>query len=133
MSPISGRLDVQYLKDGRWLLTRELRYTHRDFGLIVVPEGTITDLDSVPRLPLAFWLVKGAAVLAPVIHDWLYQEGRIGLEDITREDADRIFLEIMEEEGVWWWRRRLIWAGVRAGGWLAWNKHRKAEEDPDFV
>lgn len=132
MSPISEYPQVAYAGKGQWVLTDDLHYQSR-LGKITVPKGFRTDLDSVPRLPLAYWLCKGAAVVAPIVHDWLYREGSIGDYVITRKQADDIFLEIMEEEGVSRWRRRLVWLGVRAGGWRPWGDYREDEEDPEFI
>lgn len=134
MSPITDHPAIAYAGGGRWWLTDDLTYTHPTFGEIVVPEGTETDLDSVPRLPFAYWLTKNASVTAAIIHDWLYQQGKIGDRPITRGDADGIMLDIMEDEGVSWWQRRMIWFGLRIGGWLAWNKHRaKDDQEPGFI
>jgi hypothetical protein len=45
-----------------------------------------------------------------VLHDDLYAKRA------ERSFADRVFLEAMEAEGVPWWRRRLMYAAVRAFG-----------------
>ena len=132
MSPITEHPQVAYVGNGKWVLTDDLAYQSR-YGRIVVPKGFRTDLDSVPRLPLAYWLTKNASVTGAVVHDYLYASGRIGDFRITREQADEVFLEIMDEEGVSWWRRRLIWLGVRAGGWRPWGDYREDDEGPDFV
>jgi len=44
---------------------------------------------------------------------------------ITRKEADAIFLEAMQVAGVNWFSRHVIYSGVRAGGMVAWNKHRR--------
>jgi hypothetical protein len=125
-------LNVEYLSDGKWRLTGELAYTHYDYGTIVVPTGTVTDFDSIPRLPFAHWLLKNSTVTGAVVHDYLYSTGCINDDPITRAQADKVFLDAMKDEGVGWWRRRMIWTGVRTGGWIAWNKHRDRDE-PTFI
>lgn len=131
MPPFRDNPSIKYLGDGKWMLTEDFVYFHAVEGMITVPEGTITDLDSVPRLPFAYMLTKNASVLGALVHDDLYQKGYIQGENITRAEADGIFLDLMEEEGVSWWQRRMIWLGVRLGGWIPWNKHRDA--DPTFI
>jgi hypothetical protein len=84
--------------------------------VIVVPEGVVTDFASVPRLPLMFLLTAESAHEAAVIHDYLYSK-----QDVPRSLADAVFREAMGASGEPGWRSWLMWAGVRAGGWLAWN------------
>lgn len=130
MTPILTPTAVEHVGGREWVLIRELRYEHPHYGLIVVPEGFHTDFDSVPRLPFAYWLAKNASVTGAVVHDWLYASGRIGDRPISRLEADRIFRDVMEEEGVSWWRRAMIYRGVRLGGWLPWGRYRDHDEAP---
>jgi len=130
MTPILTPTAVEHVGGREWVLIRELRYEHPQYGLIVVPEGFRTDFDSVPRLPFAYWLTKNASVTGAVVHDWLYASGRIGDRPISRLEADRIFRDVMEEEGVSWWRRAMIYRGVRLGGWLPWGRYRDDDEAP---
>lgn len=97
--------------------------------IVVVPAGFECDLDSVPRLPLAYWLAKGRTVTAAVVHDWLYKSGRLhrGGPAITRAEADRIFLAAMRDEGVAWRHRVLIYAAVRVAGRRSWRRHRRRQ------
>src|SRR3990167_4772239 len=90
-----------------------------------VPAGTETDLDSVPRLPLAYWLVKGRARKSAVLHDWLYTIQK------PREWADQVLWAGMETEGVGGIYKRLIFAGVRLGGWHAYGKKDQPVEEGD--
>jgi len=98
---------------GRWILSKSLQYVGNDGWVVAVPKGFSTDLDSVPRIPFAYAWLKGRAVKSAVIHDWLYSKRH------DRKEADKIFLEAMEEEGVPSWRRLPIYLAVRAFGWLA--------------
>jgi hypothetical protein len=84
--------------------------------VFVVPEGFVTDFASVPRLPLAFLLAGNEAHEAAVIHDFIYCKRLT-----TREMADAVFREAMGATGEPAWRRFLMWAGVRLGGWVAWK------------
>lgn len=87
---------------------------------IVVPAGFVWDGGSVPRI---FWnLVDpwGSASKAYLLHDWLY-----ATQQRSRLVSDAILMEAMEVLGVSWWKRNLIYKGVRIGGMFAWNAHRK--------
>lgn len=89
--------------------------THRE---ITVAGGFRFDLASIPR---ALWPVIAPfelSIAAPLIHDWLYRGND---RRYTRSQADRIFRELMQREGVSWWRREAAYVAVRAFGGKAWN------------
>jgi hypothetical protein len=82
-----------------------------DLALFLVPVGFRTNLASVPRLPVVYWLCGGRANKPAVLHDYLYSTGQV-----PREVADAVFREAMEVVGVPKAYRWLMWAGVRLGG-----------------
>jgi hypothetical protein len=90
--------------------------------VFAVPEGFVTDFASVPRLPLAFLLTGDSAHEAAVIHDFLYSTNKV-----PRSLADRVFEEAAQVSGEPGWKAWLMWAGVRLGGWMAWNNHRSTD------
>lgn len=116
-------LEVRWLPDdGTAELLKELVYQSASLrAAIVVPKGFVTDFASVPRLPITFALTGDTAHEAAVVHDYLYQTHRAGGCAIERAQADGVFLEAMEATGIPWWRRRLMWSGVRIGGWGSWR------------
>jgi uncharacterized protein DUF1353 len=83
---------------------------------LTVPAGFKTDFASVPRLPIAYLVAGDVCHRAPLLHDFLYRQGQI-----PRAWCDRIFLEAMVAEGVSWWRRRAMYAAVRAAGGAAYQ------------
>lgn len=96
------------------------RYASDIGGLITVNIGFRTDFASVPRLGIIYAMLGNYAHQPAVIHDYLYATA------ITdRKTADNILLEAMSVIGLPWWRMWPIFAGVRMGGWHAWNQHRK--------
>lgn len=103
--------------DGKWLLVQPLIYSSdlakRTF---TVPAGFQTDLASVPRLPLVYLLCGDCAREAAVIHDWLYST-----HETDRATADAILREASACTGVPWWRRWLMYWGVRLGGASHWD------------
>ena len=107
-------------QDGReWKLCTPLAYRSRGGVRYRVDSGFTTDGASIPRL---FWRLIGppfAARYAPaaLIHDALYATG-YG----DRQAADRLFREMMAVLDVKPWRRLLMYAAVRAGGWLPWSR-----------
>lgn len=103
--------------DGQWVLVQPLVYlsdvAKRAF---TVPAGFQTDLASVPRLPLVYLLCGDCAREAACLHDWLYSA-----RETDRAMADAILREASACTGVPWWRRTLMYWGVRVGGASHWD------------
>ncbi len=119
------RLRTERLANGKRELLADL--TRQSCGAtIVVPEGFPTDFSSIP-----FWarfVVRWSRVdVAGVVHDWCYD---IGLTDPSgqpsRELSDAIWRDIARrgESRANTFQAWVCWAGLRLGGWIAWNKHR---------
>lgn len=117
--PFETDLDVHFIR-GRMgvVLDADLVYRTLDDGLITVKSGFESDFASVPQFLGSLIPKVGRLRDAAVVHDWLYRGHRNSMR--TRADADRIFRQAMKECGVWWWRRWMAWAGVRAFGRLSW-------------
>lgn len=103
--------------DGLWVLVSDLVY-ESDLAkrVIAVPAGFPTDLASVPRLPIVYWLSGGTSTEAAVVHDWLYRSHLL-----PRDVADAVLREASAVTGVPAWRRWMMWAGVRAFGGAYWK------------
>lgn len=106
-------LKVQKLKkDGTWQVIEDFIYRSHLLGrTVTVPAGFVTDFASVPRLPLVYLATGNTAQEAAVIHDYLYQA-----HSVSRKHADQVFKEAMKASKVSWWRRSLMYFGVRVGG-----------------
>lgn len=96
------------------------RYQSDLIGLIAIPVGFETDFASVPRLGILYALLGDRAHEPAVVHDYLYATALT-----TREISDKVLLEAMGVLGLPFWQKWPIYAGVRLGGWYAWNQHRK--------
>ncbi len=91
---------------------------------IIVPAGFVTDLASIPQL---LWNVLppiGAYDEAAVVHDYLFQQPPAG---VTLPLANAVLNEAMGVCRVRRWKRCAIYAGVIVGGWVPWNRYRRAE------
>ena len=106
------------MDDGKWRLTAPLIYDSDVAGkVIVVPTGFITDLASVPRVPIAYMLAGGTSNEASVVHDYLYTS-----HIVDRQTADAVLREASAVTGVPAWRRAIMWASVRAFGGSHWDE-----------
>ena len=99
--------------------------------LVRVEPGTESDGASIPwfaRWP--FTPDRQSLLRQAFIHDELHRRQRAKLHGewikVTRSLADAIFRRAMEEEGVNFLGRWTVWAGLRIGGWVAWNRSRRA-------
>jgi hypothetical protein len=88
------------------------RFRYREYE---VPDGFLTDGASIPRL---FWSILypfGPYFPAALPHDYFYSPESDHL-NLTRKQADLIFLQAMKDVGVDWLTRHTIYRAVRIGG-----------------
>ncbi len=121
-------LDVRRTLDG-WRLDAPFRLD-TGAGIVEVPAGFVTDFASVPRLPLVFLLTGDTAHAPAVVHDWLYRT-----QTTSRAFADAVFREAMgvgpRAEPAW--RRWIMWAALRAFGWVAWRANQRRAQRSSTV
>ena len=108
-----SKLLVKDLMNGKFELVGDYVYQIEEYS-IRVPKGFITDYASIPRIFRAIVLPYGKHSGASVVHDYLYSKG-CDL-NIERKKADKIFLEILKEEGVNPILARLMYIAVRIFG-----------------
>lgn len=121
-------LRLEFLDDTRFQLIEPFEFLSEvTESIIRVPSGFVTDFASIPRVLWALLPPTGRYGKAAVVHDWLYQTREAGTHRVWRADADSVLLEGMQVLEVRWSQRWAIYAGIRLGGWVAWNKYRKAE------
>lgn len=104
-----------------WVLMEPLIYICDNGDVICAPAGFITDLASIPGLFQNLIHVNDAHRLPAIIHDYLFV-----IQDRSRAEVDAVFLEAMKSAGVSWWKRNVMYAAVRAGGWLPWGKNAES-------
>ena len=97
---------------------------------IEVPKKFRFDGFSAPR---GTWNIIGSPFLPRnigpgLVHDYLYRTGcdKHG-NKVSRKTADLILDHCLMLNGVPKWRRFLVHKGLRAGGWVAWRKHRSKD------
>ena len=91
----------------------------------IIKKGFWWDGASFPRavMPLLGGPLRGPYVISTLFHDVCYAAKLYE----KRIDADEILLAMLALEGCSWWKRHEIYAGVRMGGWLAWNSKTDKE------
>ena len=91
--------------------------------IFVINAGFISDGASIPKL---LWPLLGHPFdwrwrRESVLHDFFY---RTQPQGVRRKDADKIFRKEIRARGLSWIRSWSMYAGLRAGGWVTWRKHK---------
>ena len=118
-APPGTALEREFADGGAWTVESPLEWRIGETrSVVVVPQGFVHDKASVPRALWSFFPKSGPYTRAAVIHDWLYWA-----QPCTRAQADNLLMIAMQESGVSWWRRQLVYRGVRTGGDGAWRQN----------
>lgn len=116
----SKNIALMGVGDKKFVVLRDykLRYVRESRGEtteITIPEGTPTDLGSIPWF--VRWVISVASAPVPfAVHDYLYR-----FSDTSRSECDAVMLALMEycKTPKYRWQRKIAFAGVRSGGWAA--------------
>ena len=114
------------------MTTKPLRYVCKALNAaLYIPEEFITDLASVPRLPLTWYIAGGRAIRPALPHDFAYQFGYFllaggGKLAVARDQADTVIHEACLADPISGADDRitagLIYSAVRVGGRGVWNE-----------
>ena len=108
-----SRLNTCPIDDKYWEVLEEYSY-ETSKGLVVVPKGFRTYYATETKNLINIINNYVKHVRSPFVHDWLYSsQCKI---DITRAEADKVFLEIMVEWNVKKYKRILMYILVRMFG-----------------
>jgi hypothetical protein len=100
----------------------------------VIPKGFKFDGASIPKF-LHTWLSPvGVLLMGGLVHDYAYKyatlkrkgKGTYGI--LTQKEADVIFRDINIEINGFHFLNYLAYWALRLGGFVAWNAHRKVNE-----
>ena len=114
-------LKTEKIGSQKWKLLEDVQVSSLGY-CINVQEGFVSDMASIPKL---FWNLIGSPFTgryteAALVHDALYAS-----EALPRKEADGVFLELMAQAGVSYWKRySMYWAVRLGGGGLVWKKHK---------
>ena len=109
-----------------WRIVAGFSFIDQDGSEWPVAQGTITDGASIPR---CLWLIAGhprATTIgqAAAVHDVCYRYWRG-----SRAECDARLIRGMQVLGASLAKRLVIKAGIRSGGWVAWNRYRRQERE----
>ncbi len=115
------RVDADYIVAAPYTLAYWLDGDRRE---VTVPRGMLTDLSSSPRFAALVGIRRvGRHLEASIVHDFLYIAWQYLTDGTAREAreedrrfSDALMLTAMENAGVGWTRRNLIYRAVRTFG-----------------
>ena len=114
-----------------WTITKDFKYKLRGQEY-VIPKGFTFDGASVPKFLASFLSPVGVLLIGGLIHDYAYKYAALKPADkkdplliLDQQHADKIFRDINIEVNGFHFLNYLAYYGLRVGGFLAWNKHRK--------
>jgi hypothetical protein len=120
-------------------LIEPLEYLSRDGTRYCAPKGSTTDGVSTPKIVrmLPGYDATGDDWWSGVLHDSAYrnflqkklEDGTWAKADLSQAEADRLILEAMAAQRVGWFRRHVIYIGLRFFGWRAFEEDRR-KHDP---
>jgi hypothetical protein len=106
----------------------------------VIPQGFRFDGASIPKF-LHTWLSPtGVLLMGGLVHDYAYkyatlmksgQRETMGTNALNQKRADQIFRDINIEQNGFHFLNYLAYYALRIGGFVAWNGHRKRNEEPE--
>ncbi len=136
--------------DRKWRLVEDWYYPLPVPGnfILVIRAGFIFDAASIPRIFWFFLSPTGLLLIPGLVHDGAYKNGYLwvieeGGEWVGNLEAapchkwnvgaprafwDDIFRLVANDVNGMAPINRAAWLAIRAGGWVAWNNHRKKDK-----
>lgn len=91
-----------------------------DRDLIEVPVCFWTDWASIGYAASIISPIDPAICRSAIGHDFLYFIGYAGSQAV----CDEFIAEGMRVENAPYWKRGVVWTGLKLGGWRTWNRYR---------
>jgi len=140
--PVLMRILVWIFEVRQWELVNNWYFELENGIQIVINKGFIFDGASIPRPLWALLSPVGLLLIPGLIHDYgykfdqLWQVNKDGtltpfLGKSGRKVWDDLFRSVGQQVNGFSFIDTLAWSGLRVGGFIAWNKHRKINEIPD--
>ena len=104
------------------LLDENFVYLDKVHGYVWVPKGFDFDLMSIPQPIQSIMPKVDVYNAACMIHDWLYS-----LQPFKRSECDAVFKRALEDCGVGFFKRNMIYTFVRMFGFIRWNQVKSEE------
>lgn len=113
-----GKTIIERLNSSEYAMRSSLIFENAEFK-VQVKKGFVTGGASIPPY---MWSVigcpfSGKYVGSAIIHDALYATHKL-----TKEESDKLFLHMMEDNGVKKWKRTVMYLAVKLLGNASWDE-----------
>jgi hypothetical protein len=115
--------NVTILLDDSFRLERPY-FVRLDDDYHCIPEGFVTDLGSIPRVPVVYLLLGGRGHKAAIVHDWLYRTGFY-----TQEVCDYYYYLLLRLTKIDYPSAWAMHKGLQIGGHKAYNAYAMARAE----
>ena len=119
------------LSTRNWVLTDDWKY-NIDGTEYVILAGFQFDGASIPKFLRTFFSPVGVLLIGGLVHDYAYKYKTLlevnkkkTMGEITQARADEMFRDINDIVNGFYTMNYLAYWSLRAGGFVAWNGHRK--------
>ena len=129
-----GAIKMWMLGSRQWTITKDFEYSLGK-DEYVIPAGFQFDGASIPKFLRSFLSPVGVLLIGGLVHDYAYKyaallPGGRGAKNkplllLDQKRADEIFRDINIEINGFFLLNFLAYWGLRVGGFMAWNGHRK--------
>ena len=116
-----------------WEITKDWHYKI-DGTDYVIPAGFQFDGASIPKFLRAFFSPVGVLLVGGLVHDYAYKYTTLlkknkkeTMGELDQKRADQIFRDINCNVNGFYTMNYLAYWSLRAGGFVAWNGHRKRD------
>ena len=128
-----GALKLWVFGTRHWEVVKDFHYSFSGVDF-VIPKGFKFDGASVPKFLAQFLSPVGVLLIGGLILDYGYKYETLLKKDGTdigkksQKWMDGVFRDINIEINGFYFLNYLSYWALRLGGWVAWNKHRDANE-----
>ena len=129
-----GALLLWSFSSRNWEITKDFHYSLEGENY-VIPKGFKFDGASVPKFLGQFLSPVGVLLIGGLIHDYGYKYATLMKKDKktigkkSQKWMDKVFRDINIEVNGFYFLNYLAYWALRIGGFVAWNKHRDANDD----
>lgn len=124
LAPVDALPSYIKLPDRQYVLRDTVHYRlHGPNLTVTIPAGFVTDFASIPKKLRFLFTHDDIHDLPGLLHDYMYWR------QCNRSSADRMFLLALDEVGVGFFERHLLYAGVDLGALKAWKDNRQARNE----
>ena len=137
------RILVWIFEVRKWELLENWYFKLDSGERIIINKGFIFDGASIPRPLWALLSPVGLLLIPGLIHDYGYKYDQLWqlredgtfakfLDKSNRKIWDNLFRSVGRQVNGFAFIDTLAWLGLRAGGFVAWNKHRNNNKTPSI-